>query len=297
MPRSTTRSARRSADAYDEDQEVRQGGRASRYDDDEDEAPRRSVSRRRSRDEEEERPARSRTTTRSRSRREDSDDEDGRDSRRASRTEGAREAKSTSMGRGREGLRKHRETHKSGNYPEKLRVDDGEEVLIKFVDDDFFITYYEHWIEEFKGEKRQMSFVCLGEDCPLCDIGDEPKFYALINVLDLRKPSKPELKVWYATPNPAGKIEDEMESQEGKRTPKSINDPDLYYIVSKKKERNNFRSYSLKEVKARDLEEDYEVEPLDDTELADLNEDAYTEDIVRINKRSDLQDIADELSE
>jgi hypothetical protein len=201
------------------------------------------------------------------------------------------------MGRGREGLRKHRETHKSGNYPDKLTLKDDEEVLIKFVDADFFITYYEHWIDEFKGQKRQMSFVCLGEDCPLCDIGDDPKFYALINVLDLRNPRKPELKVWYATPNPAGKIEDEMETLEGRKTPKTLNDADVYFLVSKKKERNNFRSYSLREVKARDLEEEFEVEPLDAAELDELGEDAYTEDIVRINKRSDLQDIADELSE
>ena len=304
MPRTTTRSARRNEDEYVDPDDLQVGGArgvTTRHDDDDDRGSRRTVSRRRSRDDEDERPA-SRTTTRSRSRDEDSADDD-RDSRRASRSAGT-DAKSTSIGRGREGLRKHRETHKSGSYPDKFKVDAGAEVLVKFLDDDFIVTYYEHWIQEFQGDKRQMSFVCLGpanpekgvkDDCPLCAIGDEPKFYALINVVDLSNPRKPELKLWYATPNPGGLIEDEMDSLEAKD--KVINDPNLYYVASKKKERNNFFSYSLKCVKARDLEEDGYGEPLDEIELAEFEEKAWDEEVVRLNTRKDLQDIADELSE
>ena len=313
MPRSTTRAARSNRD--DNDEEVRQGGgprsrrdlddafetgrtegssrRSRKDDDDEDEAPRRSVSRRRSRDDEDERPAK-RSTTRSRSRDEDSDDD--RESRRASRSEGARAATSTSMGKGRESLRKHRETHKSG-FPDKLKIDAGEKVLVKFLEDDFFITYYEHWINDFKGEKRQMSFICLGKDCPLCDIGDDPSFYALINVIDLRNPRKPTLAVWYATPNPGGLIEDEIDELEGKKKPQHINDDDKYYVVSKKKSRSGFFEYSLKEVSVDDLEDEYDTEPLDDDEVAEFEDKAYTEDIVRLSTRRDLQDIADELGE
>src|SRR5262249_16274599 len=150
----------------------------------------------------------------------------------------------------------HRETHKSGggNFPDRFKVEEKTEYVVKFVDDDFFITYYEHeFFQEFKGEKRQKTFICLGQDCPLCAVcgEDHAKFYALINILDLTNPRKPELKVWYLTPQPGGLVEDEMDSLEAKD--KVINDPSLYYVVSKKKERNNFYSYSLKAVKARDL--------------------------------------------
>jgi hypothetical protein len=35
--------------------------------------------------------------------------------------------------------------------------------------DEPFITFYEH-------ERDGKSFVCLGDDCPLCEIGDEPRY-------------------------------------------------------------------------------------------------------------------------
>lgn len=323
MPRATTRAARtrdededtreeettsrrsRRDDDDDADERPRSRTRSSRRDDDDaDETPRRPARRRARDDDDDDRP-----TRRTRSRREDSDDEDDdRESRRASRSEGAREATSTSMGRGRESLRRHRETHKSkSGFPDKLKVDEDKRVLVKFVDDDFFITYYEHNLyNDFKGQKRQFSFVCLGEDCPLCEIGDDPKFQVLINVIDMSNPRKPELKVWYASPGPGGLIEDEMDALEelGKeRHPdepkkwKRINDPSLYYVVSKKKGKNNFFEYSLKQVKARDLEEDGYGEPLTDDELAEFEDKAYTEEIVRLNTRRDLREIADELSE
>jgi hypothetical protein len=162
----------------------------------------------------------------------------------------------------------------------------GEEVLIKFLDGDFILTLYLH---DVKGQ----GLVCLGDDCPLCDIGDSPKFYALINVIDLSNPRKPALKLWYATPNPGGLLEDEIDSLE--KRDKQINDPAYYYVVGKKKQQNGFYAYSLKQVKARDLEEDYGVTPLADDELEDFAEKAWTEDVVRINPKSKLQEIADEL--
>lgn len=117
----------------------------------------------------------------------------------------------------------------------QFEVDEGEEVLIKFLDSDFILTLYLH---DAKGQK---TFVCFGDDCPLCDIGDSPKFYALINVVDMRTS---ELALWYATPNPADMIEAEMErlSLQGKK----ISDPSFYYAISKKKRRAGFVTYSMR---------------------------------------------------
>lgn len=291
----------RRASRRDEDAEDRPAQRGRSRDDDDDARPSRSRSRSRRDDDDNARP----DTPRSRSRREDSDKDD-QETRRARRSEGTREATSTSMGRGRQGLRDHRATHKSG-FPDKLTVREDTRYLIKFLDDDFFITFYEHNLyNDFKGQKRQMSFVCLGKDCPLCEIGDSPGFKALINVVDLTNPRKPELKVWYATPGPGGLIEDEMDALEEKgreRFPDDedkwpqISDDNLYYVVSKKKSKNGFFEYALKQVKARDLEEDGYGEPLSAEELADFEGKRHTDEVVRINTRRDLLDIADELSE
>ncbi len=51
-------------------------------------------------------------------------------------------------------------------------------LMISFPGDEVLATYYEH---VWDGK----SFVCLGDDCPLCEIGDEPAFRALIHVTDL----------------------------------------------------------------------------------------------------------------
>jgi hypothetical protein len=286
MPRPTTRSRTRAEDDYEDEP------RSPRRDDDEDNDRgdrSRRTTRRRSQDEDEH-PRRG--TFRSRSRGEDSDD---RESRRASRSEGAKEATSTTLGRGREGLRRHAETHQGGDFPDRFKVGD-DEVLVKLLDEDFIITYYQHeFFDDFKGEKRQKTFVCLGDDCPLCDIGDSPRFYALINVVNLANPSKPKLELWYATPNPGGLLGDEMDALEERD--KKINDPAFYYVVSKKKQKNNFYSYSLKQVKSRDLEEDGYGIPLTDAELAEFIDKAWDEDVVRINPRKELREIADELSD
>jgi hypothetical protein len=281
-------------DAADERAEERRAAQRTREQDDADERRRLH---RRSHDEnedEDERPAR--RTARSRSRDEDSD-KDGREARRSRRSEGAREATSSSIGRGREGLRRHRETHQSGDFPDRFKIDEGDKVLIKFLDEEPFVTYYEHWIDEFRREKgRQCSYICLGDEgsgCPLCDIGDKPNFYALFNVVDFAKPSRPKLTVWYATPNPGGLIEDEINELEENN--KKLDDPDRYYAVSKKKGKNGFTNYSLTAVKARDLDEDWNAEPLTSDELADFEK--YDDSIVRINKRSELRDIADELND
>lgn len=206
---------------------------------------------------------------------------------------------STNMGRGREALRQHRENNPAGGglFPskeDKFKVGEDERVLIKFLDDDFFVTYYEHeFFKEFEGEKRQKTFICLGDDCPLCEIGDKPRFYALINVLVLGK--KPAVKLWFATPGPGSQIEDQMVELEELPTPRTVADPDYYFKVSKKKSKNGFFEYSISRVKARDLEEDYDITPLTEREIESYAEDRWDAEFLRVNTRSELLEIAEEL--
>jgi len=78
-------------------------------------------------------------------------------------------------------------------------------VLIKFLDGEPSLTYYEHWLNELDGKK---SFVCLGDDCPLCEIGDDPRYRVCFDVIDLSGPGDPKAGVWRATPGPAGDLMD-----------------------------------------------------------------------------------------
>lgn len=55
-------------------------------------------------------------------------------------------------------------------------------MLIKFLDEEPSLTYYEHWLNELDGKT---SFVCLGDDCPLCEIGDDPRYRVCFDVIDL----------------------------------------------------------------------------------------------------------------
>lgn len=198
---------------------------------------------------------------------------------------GATRGGSTRISKGWEAVRKHKE--ESSSYASNFKVSD-EEVLVKFLDDAPFVTYYQHWLQELDGKK---SFVCSGADCPLCEIGDEPRFLAAFNVADLRD-GEPEVKVWEASPQPAGEIQEMAKNARFK----PINRDDLYFAVSRKKGKNGFWSYTLVPVKDRDLEDDWDIEPLTGDELDDLMDKRYDESIVRISTREDLLDVVEELN-
>jgi hypothetical protein len=69
-----------------------------------------------------------------------------------------------------------------GDYPTDFKFSE-EPQLIKFLEDQPFAVYEQHWIERPKGKK---SFICIGESCPFCDIlGDQPRGKFAFNVLVL----------------------------------------------------------------------------------------------------------------
>ena len=127
------------------------------------------------------------------------------------------------------------------NYPGELdRFKPGEvESLVHLLDDEFFAFCYEH----------RESSACLGEDCPLCRDGDKPEFYVLINVVviaqsqgprfsawdiqtdKLKAPlRRPVLKLWFATPHYASAMQRGLEKW---KPPRKMNDPDVYFWVTK----------------------------------------------------------------
>lgn len=290
------RSSRDNEPDEERDERPTRRRRASGDDAPEEERPTR---RRRSRDEDEEdeKPTRSR---RSRSRDEDEDEPDERprrSRRRSGDEDSGRTRRSGTRGFGSYSSKKR----SSGDYATEFKPKDNDPVLIKILDEEPFDSYNQHWIDEM-GQGERKSYCCLddpeyfgeaAEDgCPLDDIGDVPKTFALFNILDLSNPRKPENKVWAASPAVADILE--RAAKDKKSSP--LNREDLYFEVEKQKKGKRY-SWNIVPVKARDLQEDFDMDPLEADELEEFSENLYTDRtaVTKIDSYDDLAEIADSL--
>lgn len=287
-------SSRRSRDKDEDDDPPPRRGRSRDRDEDDDDEPPARAARRRSRDEDEnedeEPPARSSRRSRdkdddeddekparrgrSRSRNDDEDDED----------EPVRNRKDTS---GWDSYNKKRK--KMGTFSNDLKVPDDDQILIKFLDDEPFASFGQHWITTPKGLR---SFTCLEVSCPLCDsAGDTPRPVGAFNVLLLDENEEPQLYVWAAGPHIAQKLEKRAAAKTGPLTKE-------YYSVSKGKTGANNKGstvYEIDVVRSRDLKEEWGIAPLRDAELDAFEPKMATEEkYVRFAPRSELKAVARE---
>lgn len=161
--------------------------------------------------------------------------------------------------------------------------DDGEEVLIKFLDDMPFAPIYQHWLATGEGRR---AYTCAGfNDCPLCAKGDKAKASDWFNIVVVSE--TPELKVWIASPDPSSAIK---ERAEGKRT-SPLNKDGLYFAVSKKKGTNGFFSYSVDPVREDELESDWPgYRAISEAELAKFDESKFDSSVVRVHTIAELQE-------
>jgi hypothetical protein len=173
-----------------------------------------------------------------------------------------------------------------GQQVPRLTVpNDGEELIIKFLDAIPFAAYYVHWIMTDNGRR---PYTCAGfDDCPLCGRGDKAKSQDMLNVINLSADS-PELVVWQASSDPAKAIE---KRAEGKRT-SPISKPGLYFSVSKEKGSNGYFAYSLDPVTSDTLEPDWGMKPLTDIQLAEFEKNKYDASVVRVHTISELNEAA-----
>jgi hypothetical protein len=174
----------------------------------------------------------------------------------------------------------------------RLEVPEGgrKRKLIKFLQPEPITHYYEHWVPRANGKKR--PYVCLGDVCAICGIGDRAKPVLLWNIVDM---DDGLVKVWVLSKDPAKKVEecyDELADSD-----KTIDDFNSYFAVSKKKGDNNFISYKVEMKKRRDVEEDFDIEPLEEDEIEELLGEAYDDSIVYIPSVAELQAVAEELDD
>ena len=175
---------------------------------------------------------------------------------------------------------------KTSSFPTRFTPDE-ENRLIKFIEDEPFATYNQHWIDGRPGKK---SFICIGDDCPLCNIGDRPTPYAVFNIIDLSEDAKGELKTLEARPTLAGLIE--VESKDKRFGPLTKG----YYSIRRTGKKGKVTT-TIKPVKVRDVEEDFDVKPLSDAALAAFEKKAWDDTSVATSTRKELREIAREIGD
>jgi hypothetical protein len=174
----------------------------------------------------------------------------------------------------------------TSGFPENFKVTN-EAVVVKILDEEPFLVFLQHWIER----KGKRSWTCLESRCPLCDdAGDKPSQQVCFNVVDFTDPEDPQVKIWQFGPMVADILKNY--SKDKKTAP--INRDDLYFSVSKQS-KNNKTNYYITPVKERDLLDDWDVEPLDEQDLEEFDAKAYDEDVLQVNTRTELKQIAREI--
>ena len=182
------------------------------------------------------------------------------------------------------GYRQTADSYKGGDFADNLKIVDNTDMLIKILDEEPITVYAEHWLT-LDGGRR--SFVCLGDDCPICNkLGDRPSVKVCFNVADMDA-NPPEVKIWTFGTQVGDVLANFAENE--KTSP--INRDDLYWTITRTKKNDRYTT-TVRPVKARDLEEDFDCEPLTDEELEELEENLFTEDqIFTVKTKSELNQV------
>lgn len=160
--------------------------------------------------------------------------------------------------------------------------------VIKFIDPDGpFATYKQHFLTGKPGKK---SYVCLGDSgsCPLCTTlsnrAEEKRAFTIIN---FSAEGGPQRQILTATPRLFKQLHAAHFSPQG---PLNKN----YWAISKSGEKQT-TVYHLNAIKARDLDEDWNINQNSAEDLVDVTE-AYTKDVIRETPYTELVEIAKSLS-
>lgn len=167
--------------------------------------------------------------------------------------------------------------------------------IIKFLEDKPYANYRRHWIDRMtpQGPKKR-PYTCLesvGKECPLCGIGDRPQAVSAFNVAVVGDDGATLLKSW----DVGARIFNVLKAynNDAKVGPLTKR----FYAVNKtgggKGQGGNVQT-NISPVSATALREDYDIDPPSQEALDKLK--LYDSSIVEIPKRSDLDQIAEEIA-
>jgi hypothetical protein len=292
------RAAARRDDDDDEDEDYRPRRAATKRrdddDDDEDNRPRRTVKRPRDDDDDEDEAPRARRRPRD----DDDDDDDRRPARRKARAaddddddddaprrskRGAdAAAKSSVRGGGWKGAAEVDEI--GASYAKRVKLEQNEEILIKFLDDEPYASYAFHWLER-KGKK---SFTCLDDGCPLCDaLGDRPRKQFCFNVVVMDPDTEPIVR----SLDVGVRVKETLQRLGADPKNGPLSKP---YFAVQRTGKGTKSNTQLTPVKERDVLDDWSVEPLSEKQLRSLAKQKYDTSIVETPTRKQLLEIVAE---
>jgi hypothetical protein len=191
-----------------------------------------------------------------------------------------------------------------------FEVKEGKKYVVAFPEDGPLEVVWVHWVPtaDDKGRSYDTPRNCPktrdeDADCPLCAVARydkrlEAKPTAYFNVIDLDEPAK--VFLWRAgkdATNQLDKLFDELQAIPAERGgPLELNSPGVYAVVSKARKGGKSGGpfvYSVQRVKERDLDEDYDLEPLDPAEIEAVLGDLYDSSVIRYSSAEDLKELAD----
>lgn len=173
----------------------------------------------------------------------------------------------------------------SSDFTDEFKFDE-EAQVVKFLDDNP-VVYDQHWVEEL-GKGRKKSYICLGDDCPLCEeLGHRPSARFAFSVVNLSLEDMP-IQILQAGVRVSNTLD---KHNSNKRTgPLSRQ----FWALSRTGTGRD-TNHQVMVVKGRDLPDDWDIDPEDvEARLEKAKPLDLTKEL-RTNTVRELQDIVDEL--
>ncbi len=153
--------------------------------------------------------------------------------------------------------------------------------LVRFLQDEPFAVYEQHWVDRTEGKR---SFVCLGDECPLCTIaGDKPRPKFAFNIIVLSD-GEPNVQILTAPPSFARQLQ--AANDDARRGPLT-----KYYWAIARTGSGNTTQYTLDRVRATDLAEEWELDA-DSIDEFTASAVSYDTSAVYVSPREELLTLA-----
>lgn len=171
-------------------------------------------------------------------------------------------------------------------YAQRLKVEE-KPVIVKFLEDEPYTSYRQHWVER----QGQKSFTCLADihpqGCPLCDAGHRPSARFAFNVALMSEDGETVVRSYEVGPRAIDGLKNFHQDPRQGPLPKH------YWAISRSgKGPTSQTNHQM--VRDRDLEEEWNITPLTESDLESIKGQAYDASIVPIPNRKTLVDIATE---
>jgi hypothetical protein len=165
----------------------------------------------------------------------------------------------------------------------KLYKPPDEEEIILFLEDDPYASFLQHWCD-WVPKGRKMSYICSQDNCPLDDV-DTPTARVRFNILALSG----DVPVHW-TYECGMTITDTLDKY-------AKNEPlgGRYFAISMVGDKT--KRTQIRPVKVRDLQEDWNIKPLSEADIAKWDNKLWDVTSLETSTREELQEVADMATE